>query len=66
MLAVWLQRRDLLEQRQKTQPQAAALARGVLEVERVPAILAFEQLHDAPGSAGVTRPESTRTVGRQR
>jgi hypothetical protein len=32
--------------RQVAQPQAATLARRIFEVERLSAVLAFEQLHD--------------------
>jgi hypothetical protein len=40
-----LQRRHLLDRRQIAEPPAAALAAGVLEIERLPAALALEQLH---------------------
>jgi hypothetical protein len=41
----FLQRRDQLLVRQKSEPHATAHAGGILEIERLPAILAFEKLH---------------------
>jgi hypothetical protein len=45
--------------REITQPQGAAIARRVLEIEGLPAILAFEQFHRW---AGETRAQFTAAV----
>jgi hypothetical protein len=45
VVPVSLERGDLILQRQVPQPSPAALAPDILEIERLPAGLAFEKLH---------------------
>src|SRR4030081_1875264 len=47
--------------RQIAQAQPAALAARVLEIERLPAVLAFEELHAAPMRVGLGRSSITPT-----
>src|SRR5712675_3761829 len=59
--AFGMERRDDLALRHIAEAQPAALAARILEIERLPAVLAFEELHAAPMRVGLGRSSITPT-----